>query len=174
VSAGIVVAILISGLLTGALARLAVPGPDPMPLWLTVAIGLTGSIVGAVVARLLFHDNGYVVSFGSLFVAMGLVVAYRRFVQHRPVWGPGAMRFPERGLGVEQYRERLRRLGVDPNRLGPGGATASAPPPTPPTPDPAPDLVAMLEKLHEAGVLDDEELAAKRALVERREQDSAT
>jgi uncharacterized membrane protein YeaQ/YmgE (transglycosylase-associated protein family) len=170
VSAGIVVAILISGLFTGALARLAVPGPDPMPLWLTVAIGLAGSIVGAVVARALFNDNGYVVSFGSLFVAMGLVVAYRRFVQHRPVWGPGAMRFPERGLGVEQYRERLRRLGVDPDRLGPRG-TAS---PTPPPPDPAPDLLAMLEELHEAGLLDDEELAAKRALVERREHGPAT
>ena len=42
-----------------------------MPLWLTVAIGLTGSIVGAVVARALFEDNGYVVSFGSLFVVSG-------------------------------------------------------------------------------------------------------
>src|SRR5215204_2521179 len=101
VSAGVVVAILISGLFTGALARLAVPGPDPMPLWLTVAIGLTGSIVGAVVARALFEDNGYVVSFGSLFVAIALVIAYRRFVQHRPVWGPEAFRFPRRGLGVE-------------------------------------------------------------------------
>src|SRR3954469_24264465 len=113
-SAGVGVAILISGVFTGALARPAVPGPDPMPLWLTVAIGLTGSIVGAVVARVLFEDNGYVVSFGSLFVAIALVIAYRRFVQHRPVWGPDALQFPRRGLGVAQYRERLQKLGVDP------------------------------------------------------------
>src|SRR5262245_65398795 len=114
-SRGVVLAILVSGLFTGGLARLAVPGPDPMPLWLTVAIGLAGSIVGAVVARALFEDNGYVVSFGSLFVAIGLVIAYRRFVQGRRVWGPEAMRFPQRGVGVEQYRERLRNLGVDPD-----------------------------------------------------------
>ena len=45
-SVGFVAAILLSGLFTGALARLAIPGPDPMPVWLTIAIGLTGSIVG--------------------------------------------------------------------------------------------------------------------------------
>ena len=164
-SAGVVVAILISGLFTGALARLAVPGPDPMPLWLTVAIGLTGSIVGAVVARALFEDNGYVVSFGSLFVAIALVGAYRRFVQHRPVWGPEALRFPRRGLGIEQYRERLQTLGVDPDRMAPGLGESRRR-------DREPDLVAMLEELHRAGLLDDDELAAKRALVEQRRRDS--
>ena len=30
----------------GALARFAVPGPDPMPAWLTVAIGLGGTGIG--------------------------------------------------------------------------------------------------------------------------------
>jgi len=157
VSVGLVVAILLSGLLTGALARLAVPGPDPMPFWLTIAIGLTGSIVGAVVAKALFHNNGYVVSFGSLGVAIGLVLAYRRFVQHRPLWGPDALRFPERGVGVEGYRERLRKLGLDPDRL---------------TPDPRrlerARLLAALDELHRAGVLDDDELTEKRRAVEQR------
>ena len=156
-SVGLVVAILLSGLLTGALARLAVPGPDPMPFWLTIAIGLTGSIVGAVVAKALFHNNGYVVSFGSLGVAIGLVLAYRRFVQHRPLWGPDALRFPERGVGVEGYRERLRKLGLDPDRL---------------TPDPKrlerARLLAALDELHRAGVLDDDELTEKRRAVEQR------
>jgi uncharacterized membrane protein YeaQ/YmgE (transglycosylase-associated protein family) len=154
-TAGIVVAILISGFFTGAMARLAVPGPDPMPLWLTLAIGLTGSIVGAVVAKTL-GGGGYAVSFASLGVAIGLVLAYRRFVQHRPLWGPGALKFPERGLGVDVYRERLRKLGVDPDALA----------------DPArlqrPRLLAMLDELHRAGVLDDDELAQKRAAVEER------
>src|SRR5216117_3639156 len=34
---------MVAGFITGGLARLAVPGPDPMPIWLTVAIGLAGS-----------------------------------------------------------------------------------------------------------------------------------
>src|SRR5207248_10622041 len=88
----------------------------PMPLWLTVAIGLTGSIVGAVVGRALFHDNGFVISFGSLGVAIALVLAYRRFIQRRPLWGPDALRFPQRGVGIAGYRERLRKVGIDPDQ----------------------------------------------------------
>ena len=156
-SAGVIAAILISGFFTGALARLAVPGPDPMPIWLTISIGLTGSIVGAVLARALFEDNGYVVTFASLGLAIALVLAYRRFVQHRALWGPEALRFPERGLGVDAYRERLTKLGVDPDAMSdPAGLQNKR-------------LRGMLDELHRAGILDDEELAAKRrALDERR------
>ena len=35
---GAVVVLMLAGFITGGLARLAVPGPDPMPVWLTVAI----------------------------------------------------------------------------------------------------------------------------------------
>src|SRR4051812_49521433 len=92
-----VLAILLSGLITGSLARLAIPGPDPMPVWLTLAIGLTGSIAGAVIGRALFGDSGYAVSFLSFGVAIGLVAAYRRFVQPRPGFGAGGYPFPGRG-----------------------------------------------------------------------------
>lgn len=154
-SVGIVVAILVSGFFTGALARLAVPGPDPMPLWLTLAIGLGGSIVGAVVATAL-GGGGYAVSFASLGVAIALVLAYRRVVQHRPLWGPEALRFPERGLGVDVYRERLRRLGIDPDALVDPSRLEKQ------------KLRAMLEELHRAGLLDDDELAEKLAALEER------
>jgi uncharacterized membrane protein YeaQ/YmgE (transglycosylase-associated protein family) len=150
VTAGIVIAILVSGLITGALARLAIPGPDPMPLWLTVAIGLTGSIVGAVVGDAISHDNGYLVSFLSFGVAISLVAAYRRFVQHRPVFGPGALAFPEKGLGVPEQREKLRKLGIDPDRLRPDPRQLERT-----------RLEAMLRELHRAGVLDDDELSEK-------------
>ena len=180
VSADVVITVLASGLFTGALARLAVPGPDPMPLWLTVAIGLTGSIVGAVVARSLFDDSAAVTSIGSLVVAVSLVVAYRRFVQHRPVWGPEALRFPRRGLGVDQARARLEKLGVDPDRVGQPGLVPVRPePPTgasrPSGPGDAENhLLALLSELHREGVLDDAEYAAKRELVESRQRPSAT
>jgi uncharacterized membrane protein YeaQ/YmgE (transglycosylase-associated protein family) len=146
----IVLAIILSGFLTGALARLAIPGPDPMPIWLTLAIGLAGSIVGAVVGKAISHDNGFVISFLSFGIAMALVAAYRRFVQRRPIFGPGALAFPERGLGVEQTRARLQKLGVDLSALRPDPAQLENA-----------RLEAMLRELHRAGVLTDEELAEK-------------
>jgi uncharacterized membrane protein YeaQ/YmgE (transglycosylase-associated protein family) len=151
-TASVVFAVILSGLWTGALARLAIPGPDPMPIWLTLAIGLTGSIVGAVVGKSISNDNGVVISFLSFGFAMALVAAYRRFVQRRPIFGPGALAFPERGLGVEQTRERLQKLGLDPNALRPDPARLEQT-----------RLEAMLKELHRAGVLTDEELADKLA-----------
>jgi uncharacterized membrane protein YeaQ/YmgE (transglycosylase-associated protein family) len=150
VSVGFVIAVVLSAFITGGLARFALPGPDPMPAWLTIAIGLVGSIVGAVVGDKLSHGNGYVVSFVSFGVAIALVAAYRVFVQKRPVFGPGARKFPERGIGVDQYRERLRRAGFDPDSLRP--ITAD------------PKLVresrlkSAIDVLHREGVLDDEEV----------------
>ena len=149
-SLGVVLSILISGFVTGGLARFAIPGPDPMPIWLTIAIGLVGSIIGAVVGNAISHDNGFVISFLSFGVAMALVAAYRRFVQQRPIFGPGALAFPERGIGVERTRERLQKLGVDPNALRPDPAKLERA-----------RLEAMLHELHRAGVLTDEELADK-------------
>ena len=43
------------GLVVGALARLALPGRDPMSLWQTMAIGIGGSLLAGIVARLLFN-----------------------------------------------------------------------------------------------------------------------
>jgi len=150
VSLGFVIAILASGFITGALARLAIPGPDPMPVWLTLAIGLAGSIVGAVLGKAIAGNNGYVVSFLAFGVAILLVAAYRHFVQRRPIFGPGALAFPERGLGVPETRERLRQLGIDPELMrAPQQAQRLR-------------LEAMLQELHRAGLLDDAELAAKR------------
>jgi len=151
-SAGLVVAILISGFVTGALARLAIPGPDPMPIWLTLAIGLVGSITGAVVGKAIAGDNGFVISFLSFGVAMALVAGYRRFVQKRPVFGAGALAFPERGIGVDQTRERLQRLGIDPSALSRDPAKLERA-----------RLEAMLRELNRAGVLSDEELLDKMA-----------
>jgi len=106
---------------------------------------------------------------------VGLVVIYRRFVQKRPLWGKDAYRFPERGFGVEAYRERLKRAGIDPDRIGlqPYGALQARPPQEPavavahsgvagdPTDNPA-HYLGLLEELHDTGVLDDAEYTAAR------------
>lgn len=44
----------LSGLLVGALARLALPGPDPMSIPGTIAVGLAGSFAAGLLSLLLF------------------------------------------------------------------------------------------------------------------------
>jgi uncharacterized membrane protein YeaQ/YmgE (transglycosylase-associated protein family) len=174
-----VIALLLSAFVTGALARFAVPGPDPMPAWLTVAIGLGGSLIGwGIVVAAVGPDASWV-GIASFLCAVALVILYRVLVQRRPLWGPEAYRFPERGFGVEQYRERLSRAGIDPDRIGtpfqPVQPQQSASVPAPhapagtadPTENPA-HYLGLLEELHDAGVLEDEEFAAARTrLLER-------
>ena len=143
---------------TGALARFALPGPDPMPPWLTIAIGLVASAIGfGIVLEIGGRKAASWGGLASFCIAVGLVVIYRRFVQKRPLWGKDAYRFPERGFGVEQQRERLQKLGIDPNALRPDPAKFERA-----------RLEAMLQELHRAGLLDDDELAAKRTALEHR------
>ena len=44
-----IVYLIISGLIVGALARLALPGKDPMSIPMTIVIGIAGSIVGGLI-----------------------------------------------------------------------------------------------------------------------------
>jgi uncharacterized membrane protein YeaQ/YmgE (transglycosylase-associated protein family) len=175
---GSVLAALASFFVTGALARFAVPGPDPMPAWLTVAIGLVGTVIGGGIVLAAVGPNPAWVGIAGFLVAVALVLGYRRFVQKRPLWGPGAYRFPKRGFGVEQYRERLQRAGIDPDKVAspfappvpgatPQPATAPAPAGEAPTENPA-HYLGLLEELHDSGVLEDEEYTAARTrLLER-------
>jgi uncharacterized membrane protein YeaQ/YmgE (transglycosylase-associated protein family) len=48
----LIVMIVVSGLAIGALARWIMPGPDPMSIPKTILLGITGSIVGGLVATL--------------------------------------------------------------------------------------------------------------------------
>jgi uncharacterized membrane protein YeaQ/YmgE (transglycosylase-associated protein family) len=89
VGLGDVVAILISGFVIGALGRLAVPGRDPMPIWMTILLGVVGSIVGGGVALALGFGL-YGVFVLSVLAATLIVIAYRRFVQKRAITGPGS------------------------------------------------------------------------------------
>jgi uncharacterized membrane protein YeaQ/YmgE (transglycosylase-associated protein family) len=132
---GSVIAIMVMGFVTGALARLAVPGPDPMPVWLTIAIGLLGSWGG-----------GFI-------VAILLVWAYRRFVQKRPFSGPEAQKFPERGWGIDRFRQRRQQfedLTRQHQQMKADGDSIA-------------DQVRKLGELRDAGVLTDEEFETKKA-----------
>jgi uncharacterized membrane protein YeaQ/YmgE (transglycosylase-associated protein family) len=176
---GQILAVIFTAFFTGALARFAVPGPDPMPAWLTILIGLVGTVIGwGIVVAIAGNDPAWTGIAGFL-VSIALVVLYRRFVQKRALWGPEAYRFPERGVGVEEYRQRLQRAGIDPEAIGSQMAMAlqqqqeraagTAPPRPPdgrppgdaPTENPA-HYLQLLEELHDNGVLSDEEYAASR------------
>ena len=44
------ISLVISGLIVGAFARLALPGKDPMSIPMTIAIGIGGAFLGGIVA----------------------------------------------------------------------------------------------------------------------------
>jgi len=89
---GLIIFLAVWGLVVGALARLALPGPDPMGIFATIGLGLAGSFVGGLLAALLWvRTAGF---FFSLVGAIVLLYLYRRFVQHRPLTGPGARQLP--------------------------------------------------------------------------------
>ena len=50
----------ISGLLVGALARLALPGRDPLTIFQTIAVGLAGSFGAGLVSYAFIGDPGFV------------------------------------------------------------------------------------------------------------------
>ena len=178
--AAAVISWIVTGFITGALARLALPGPDPMPIWLTVAIGLVGTLIGATIAFAIAGRDPAWISIGGFLATVVLVGLYRHFIQKRPILGREAYRFPERGVGVEQYRERLRSAGIDPDKIGtqfppplpgteaaPSRPTASPAAADDPTENPA-HYLGLLEELHDSGVLDDDEYnAARTRLLER-------
>ena len=154
---GAVILIMLFGFITGGLARLAVPGPDPMPVWLTVAIGLLGSAGGGAIAIAIWGQGTQAIGLFAFIGAMLLVIAYRRFVQKRPITGPEALKFPQRGFGIERFRERRDKLEEVVREAQQSRAES--------------DVDANLRKLRElrdAGVLSDEEFEAKKAQLQAR------
>jgi uncharacterized membrane protein YeaQ/YmgE (transglycosylase-associated protein family) len=84
-----IIVLLIVGFIAGALARLLVPGPDPMSLGGTWLLGVVGSFVGGFLGYLLFGadlDDGAVqVSgiIGSILGAIIVLLIYRTFSNRR-------------------------------------------------------------------------------------------
>lgn len=150
---GAIIGIIVSGFVIGALARWGVPGPDPMPWWLTVLFGIGGSALGggSAAAALGAHENVssadyFTILLSSVLAAMVLIILYRRFVQQRPITGPEAHKPPSRGIGISRFRAR-RELSAE--------AKAA--------------LLRQLDELHDKGVLSDEEYVEKRRKVLRGE-----
>ena len=156
---GAIILVMFFGFITGGLARLAVPGPDPMPVWLTVAIGLVGSAAGGGIAIGIWGRGTQAIGLLSFLGAVLLVVAYRRFVQKRPLTGPDALKFPERGVGIDKFNERRNKM-EDLMRQAQGQVQGVH------TESGTDSNLRKLSDLHEAGILTDEEYETKKAQVQ--------
>ena len=53
-----IIGLIVWGFIVGGLARLALPGPDPMPWYATIGLGLGGSLLGGIIARVLLGTAG--------------------------------------------------------------------------------------------------------------------
>jgi len=78
-----IILLVITGLIVGALGRLAIPGPDPMGIGQTILVGIGGSLVAGLIGRLLFGGRG-----GGFILAVvcsaGIVYLIRRSRERRP------------------------------------------------------------------------------------------
>ena len=76
------------GLIIGALARLALPGPDPMGIGATILVGLGGSFIGGLVTSIFAGRNAW--SFLVAVACATLIVYIIRRSRGGSLFDPGA------------------------------------------------------------------------------------
>ncbi len=84
----IIIALLLQGLIVGALARLALPGRDPMSIPATIGIGIAGSFIGGLIAVAIFGRNA---SFLFGFACAVAIVYFVRRSRGGGLTDPGAV-----------------------------------------------------------------------------------
>ena len=83
-----IIAWLIVGLIVGAIARLLVPGRDPIGFFGTILLGIVGSFIGGLLVSLIFYQDielrpaGWI---GSIIGAVIALLIYRRVGSRRAV-----------------------------------------------------------------------------------------
>jgi uncharacterized membrane protein YeaQ/YmgE (transglycosylase-associated protein family) len=71
---GYLVSLVIVGFIIGGLGRLIVPGPNPIGLWRTLAVGLAGALIGSLIGAAL--GLGAISIVFELAVSAGLVYLF--------------------------------------------------------------------------------------------------
>jgi uncharacterized membrane protein YeaQ/YmgE (transglycosylase-associated protein family) len=75
---GLIIYLFVIGVIAGYLARLLVPGRDPMGFWGTVLLGIVGSFVGGLLGYLIFGedlDQGALQASGIIGSIIGAIIA---------------------------------------------------------------------------------------------------
>ena len=74
---------LLVGLVVGVVARLLMPGPDPIGILGTIVVGIVGAIAGGYLWIAVFGNSEGPEWIGSILLAMGLLFLYRRMTAGR-------------------------------------------------------------------------------------------
>ena len=80
------ISLIISGALFGALGRLAIPGPNPMSIGMTILVGIAGAFLGGIVAQLLGASGIIVIILQALGAALIVFIMQRRGVRPRSTY----------------------------------------------------------------------------------------
>ncbi|HSP29614.1 MAG TPA: GlsB/YeaQ/YmgE family stress response membrane protein [Ilumatobacteraceae bacterium] len=75
---GFILYLIVIGIVAGFLARLLVPGPDPMGIGATILLGIVGSFIGGLLGFFLFghdFDDGAFQASGLIGSVVGAVIA---------------------------------------------------------------------------------------------------
>jgi uncharacterized membrane protein YeaQ/YmgE (transglycosylase-associated protein family) len=78
-----VIVYILVGLVVGFLARLLLPGRDPIGILGTILLGIAGAVIGGFLWEALFGENRGVSWIGSVLVAMLLLWIYRKMTYGR-------------------------------------------------------------------------------------------
>lgn len=84
-----IITLAIVGLVVGALARLALPGRDPLSLLQTMGVGIAGSFLGGLIVRLLAGPDGYSYGWIASLVCATLIVYLIRRSRGGSLTSPG-------------------------------------------------------------------------------------
>lgn len=68
---------LLLGLIAGAIARLLMPGSDPMGIVGTMVLGVVGALLGGYLGRALFNNNSGVHFVGAVVGSLIVLFVYR-------------------------------------------------------------------------------------------------
>jgi uncharacterized membrane protein YeaQ/YmgE (transglycosylase-associated protein family) len=74
---------ILAGLIIGAVARLLLPGRDPIGCLATIGLGILGAIIGGFVWTELFDRRDDISWIGAIIAAMILLLIFRSFTYRR-------------------------------------------------------------------------------------------